>query len=34
MELGELIELLPIEGLDVSITGFETAEIDLLLAGN
>jgi DNA modification methylase len=32
IELGELIELLPIEGFDVSITGFETAEIDLLLA--
>jgi hypothetical protein len=32
IELGELIELLPIEGLDVSITGFETGEIDLLLA--
>jgi DNA modification methylase len=32
IELGELIELLPIEELDVSITGFETAEIDLLLA--
>jgi hypothetical protein len=32
IELNELIELLPIEGLDVSITGFETAEIDLLLA--
>ena len=32
IELGELVELLPIEGLDVSITGFETAEIDSLLA--
>jgi hypothetical protein len=32
IELNELIELLPIEGLNVSITGFETAEIDLLLA--
>jgi DNA modification methylase len=32
IELGELIELLPIEGFDVSITGFETSEIDLLLA--
>jgi uncharacterized protein (UPF0335 family) len=32
IELNELIELLPIEGLDVSITSFETAEIDLLLA--
>jgi DNA modification methylase len=32
IELGELINLLPVEELDVSITGFETAEIDLLLA--
>jgi hypothetical protein len=32
IELGELIELLPIEELDISITGFETAEIDLLFA--
>ena len=32
IELGELIDLLPIEGLDVSITGFETGEIDLLFA--
>jgi ParB-like chromosome segregation protein Spo0J len=32
IELGELIELLPNEGLDVSLTGFETPEIDLLLA--
>jgi DNA modification methylase len=32
MELGELIDLLPAEGFDVSVTGFETAEIDLLLA--
>ena len=32
LELGELSELLPVEGLDVSLTGFETAEIDLLLA--
>ena len=32
IELGELIDLLPIEGLDISMTGFETAEIDLLLA--
>ena len=31
IELGELIELLPNEGFDVSLTGFETAEIDLLL---
>lgn len=32
LELGELSDLLPTVGLDVSITGFETAEIDLLLA--
>jgi DNA modification methylase len=32
IELGELVDLLPIEGLDVSVTGFETSEIDLLLA--
>jgi ParB-like chromosome segregation protein Spo0J len=32
IELRELIELLPIEGFDVSITGFETGEVDLLLA--
>jgi DNA modification methylase len=32
IELGELIDLLPIEGMDVSLTGFEAAEIDLLLA--
>ena len=32
IELGELIDLLPVEGFDVSVTGFETAEIDLLLA--
>ncbi len=32
IELGELIELLPAEGLDVSLTGFEAPEIDLLLA--
>lgn len=32
IELGELIDLLPAEGFDVSLTGFETAEIDLLLA--
>jgi len=31
-ELGELIELLPAEGLDVSLTGFEAPEIDSLLA--
>ena len=32
IELGELINLLPVEELDVSITGFATPEIDLLLA--
>ena len=32
IELGELIDILPVEGLDVSLTGFDTAEIDLLLA--
>jgi DNA modification methylase len=32
IELGDLIDLLPVEGLDVSLTGFETPEIDLLLA--
>lgn len=32
IELGELSELLPPEGFDVSLTGFETAEVDLLLA--
>ena len=30
IELGELIDLSPVEGLDISHTGFETAEIDLL----
>lgn len=32
LELGELIELLPLKGLDVALTGFEVGEIDLLLA--
>jgi hypothetical protein len=32
VELGELIDLLPAEDLEVSLTGFEIAEIDLLLA--
>lgn len=32
VELGELIDLLPTEGLDVSLTGFEIPEIDALLA--
>jgi DNA modification methylase len=32
IELGELVDLLPAEGFDVSLTGFETAEVDLLLA--
>ena len=31
LELQELVELLPHEGLDVSLTGFDIAEIDLLL---
>jgi DNA modification methylase len=32
IELGELIDLLPTEQLDISLTGFETGEIDLLMA--
>jgi DNA modification methylase len=32
LELGELSDLLPNVGLDISVTGFEAAEIDLLLA--
>ena len=32
IELSELTELLPAEGLDVSLTGFDIPEIDLLLA--
>src|SRR5258708_5281236 len=32
IELGELTDLLPVEGFDVSVTGFEAPEIDLLLA--
>jgi DNA modification methylase len=32
IELSELTELLPVEGLDLSLTGFEIGEIDLLLA--
>jgi DNA modification methylase len=32
VELGELNDLLPTEGFDVSLTGFEAAEIDSLLA--
>jgi DNA modification methylase len=32
IEFGELIDLLPVEGFDVSVTGFETTEIDLLIA--
>jgi DNA modification methylase len=32
IELAELTDLLPLEGLDVSLTGFEAAEIDFLLA--
>ena len=31
IELGELIDLLPTEGMDVSLTGFEAPEVDLLL---
>ena len=32
IELGELIDLLPAEDLEVSLTGFEIGEVDLLLA--
>jgi ParB-like chromosome segregation protein Spo0J len=32
IELGESVDLLPAEGFDVSVTGFETSEIDLLFA--
>jgi hypothetical protein len=32
IELGELIDLMPAVGFDVSLTGFEAPEIDLLLA--
>lgn len=32
IELGELIDLLPPEGFDISLTGFEAPEIDQLLA--
>jgi DNA modification methylase len=32
IELGELSDLLPAEGLDISVTGFETPEIDSLFA--
>jgi DNA modification methylase len=32
IELRELIDLLPVEGLDISLTGFATPEIDSLLA--
>lgn len=32
LELGELADLLPAEGLDVTLTGFDAAEVDLLLA--
>jgi DNA modification methylase len=32
IELGDLTDLLPAEGFDVSVTGFEAPEIDLLLA--
>lgn len=32
VELDELMELLPLDGLDIGITGFEPPEIDLILA--
>ena len=32
IELEELIDLLPAQEMDISLTGFDTAEIDLLLA--
>jgi DNA modification methylase len=32
VELGELVDLLPIEGLEISLTGFEIPEIELLVA--
>lgn len=32
VELDELVELLPLDGLDIGITGFEPPEIDLILA--
>ena len=32
IELSDLVELLPSESMDVSLTGFEAAEVDLLLA--
>ena len=32
IEFGELIDLMPADGFDVSLTGFEAPEIDLLLA--
>lgn len=32
LELGELFELLPLKGSDVTLTGFEVAKIDLLIA--
>jgi len=32
IEFSELIDLLPTEGFDVTVTGFETPEIDLLFA--
>jgi DNA modification methylase len=31
IEFGELLELLPAKGLDISLTGFDPAEIDLIL---
>ena len=32
VELGELADLLPTKGFDISLTGFETPEIDILIA--
>jgi hypothetical protein len=32
IELGELIDLLPVEGLNISLTGFQIPEIDVLMA--
>jgi hypothetical protein len=32
IELGELIELLPVEGVDISITGFDAPDVDALFA--
>jgi ParB-like chromosome segregation protein Spo0J len=32
VELGELFDLLPVQAIDISVTGFEIPEIDLLIA--